>query len=445
MESQIAERRDWRAKRVRLALAASLPSKVASVLVQLVAFPVALRALGPETFGVYAVVSSSLTWLSLSSIGVGPALTRIVAQTVDEQGLALKRFVGSALAITLAVVGFIAVVAALGIWISPVSVLFGEKYVPFAASIKSGLFTALALLFVQISLSPIDALQAGLQQQYIINARGAVANVVSLLSIFAVAKFAPSVPALLLATMAPTVFAQLINAFYVMWIDRPQMRNCLAHANWIDARRLAGTGVAFSAVQLSVLLCADVCVLIVGRFNGPVPAGTFAVMLQVIILAMGVVNVVTVPMWPSFADATARQDHDWALLAFRKLRMFSLVYSVAFGVLFGLLADHLMPILFGNRFHAVPWLTIATGLYLGCLAWEHIHYMALIGVGSVKAASRVMLARSLVALPMALVVVAPLGPAAVMFSLSAAIILVSGWLLPRQVSSAFIVNTVAYQ
>ena len=60
-----------RSQRFKYAVLTSLASKLFTPAIQMLAMPMAIRALGAESFALYAMLTSALTWLSFANFGVG--------------------------------------------------------------------------------------------------------------------------------------------------------------------------------------------------------------------------------------------------------------------------------------------------------------------------------------------------------------------------------------
>ena len=68
-----------RGDRLKLAVLASVGSKIVSVSLQFLVIPLAIRALGAERYGVYAMLTSSLGWIPLAGACIAPGLTIAIA------------------------------------------------------------------------------------------------------------------------------------------------------------------------------------------------------------------------------------------------------------------------------------------------------------------------------------------------------------------------------
>jgi O-antigen/teichoic acid export membrane protein len=94
-----------------------IASQVAPALAALTAIPLLLRHLGPETFGIVTIFSTSLIYFTMLDLGLGRAATRFVAQSLESGRLDDLRgyFWGSLILLS----GIGMIVAAAGFWAVP--------------------------------------------------------------------------------------------------------------------------------------------------------------------------------------------------------------------------------------------------------------------------------------------------------------------------------------
>ena len=70
----------FRIRRIKYAVVTSLCSKAITIIMQVVALPIAVKALGNKQFVLYSMLISAVGWLSLVNLGIGPALTVNIAE-----------------------------------------------------------------------------------------------------------------------------------------------------------------------------------------------------------------------------------------------------------------------------------------------------------------------------------------------------------------------------
>ena len=77
--------RHQRTRRIFSAWVTSAPSKVVTLLVQVIAIPIVYRSIGPAQFAAYAAVTSVVSILGFFSLGMGGALVTPLAQAAADK------------------------------------------------------------------------------------------------------------------------------------------------------------------------------------------------------------------------------------------------------------------------------------------------------------------------------------------------------------------------
>ena len=139
-----------RERRLKYAIATSLGSKVTTAIVQIVAFPIALAALGQEQFVLYAMLASAVGWLGLVNIGVGPPLTVLMSEAAASgDRIRQQRLFASALwPVALLVVSTGAILLVALRFVSTER-LFGDAYAGQGPAIEIGLSILIAVFLVR--------------------------------------------------------------------------------------------------------------------------------------------------------------------------------------------------------------------------------------------------------------------------------------------------------
>src|ERR1035441_6395578 len=77
--------RQQRTRRILSAWVTSAPSKVVTLIVQLIAVPIVYRSIGPAQFASYAAVTAIVSSLNFLNLGMGGALVTPLAQAAADQ------------------------------------------------------------------------------------------------------------------------------------------------------------------------------------------------------------------------------------------------------------------------------------------------------------------------------------------------------------------------
>lgn len=420
-----------REHRIKLAVATSIVSKIATMAVQILAMPLAVKALGVDLFGVYAMLAASLNWMSMASIGIGPGLTLGIANAaVKGEHKIEARYFSSAfyMIFTICTVLGIALFAASCFY--PVYHIFGPKYIHYSATISSGAYLLIAMLLAQLLLTVFDAAQAGYQEQYISNTWAIVGNTFSLVALFVVAYCYPSVSGMIIAVSGAPVLASMCNGIRLIGVARPYLRPKWIHFHWPTSKMLIYNGLAFSIVIGASFLNHQFSTIMVGRLGGARVVATYSIMMQIIILALGMVSMFMKPLWPALTDAVARHDAEWAQKIYYKALRYSMIYATLVGGGIAIVGRPVLHLWFHNRIHLGVGLQVGIGIYFIIAVWEYVHYNVLIGLNNLWPSAICMTLRSILLVSTVSFVYSLYGSAGVAFDLCVTALIVSAWSLP---------------
>ena len=371
-----------RTRRFGLAVGSSLFSKGITVVLQIGIMPIAIRKLGIELYGVYALLTSFLVLISLSEIRLGPRLIRTLSlceATNDRRGQ--KRLISSAFFFNR--------------WLEPCvgsgdkfggadysRIMAGQATIPCVCAAHSPLCPAGLCHRCHpthrhhISENPSWISGASPRQcqwrhwKFIDHDRGA-----------GVLPFSPTIVSLIIYVYAGQVLAAVGNSIWVLK-RRPWLVPELHLVGWQSVKGFVHEGVQISANQ-SVLpwLQREFCQLVLFRLIGPAVAGQFAICLQMTTLIGGAVNLFTIPLYGAISDAVARREIKWIENNMRRLLAFCGAYCVLLMTVFLCCGQQLMSAWLGSRFPAMTRgeLTVFIA-YCSVLIFRNIHYVAIISI-----------------------------------------------------------------
>lgn len=422
---------EFRYSRLKYAVATSLSSKVTTALVQLIALPVAVKALGNSCFTLYAMITAAVAWLALTNLGIGPALVVRIAEAHARGDADSERclFVSALLPVT--ILAFCTSIIALSlVWTFNISTLFGPNYVGDIGTIRSGLSILILLFFVQAILSLFEAAQSGYQEQYVYNLNATVSSIPCFIAILAVAKSGATVVGMILAVNAPVVIFRILNALWVL----------KAHENLRMVPEAFRKGLAVSLLKHGVsyslaggfgnFLAHVYPVILVGRALPPVHSAAFAATMNALVLASSVLSMVYLPMWSAIADSLARGEIEWAKKARRRLVTASAVYGLIVGLGFAFLGQSVFRFWFQGALHPDRSLLIACGIYFFALCWEGPHFTILVGLRQIHFASLVFLARTALSAVLMSLMIRYFGVVAPFAVMSVMVLIITSWSFP---------------
>ncbi len=424
-----------RASRMRAAVVTALASKIAGIGVQLLAIPLAVRALGPQQFALYAMMAAAAGWLTLAGVGVGPSLTVRVASCLGDQRRESHLFLSGLFPVALASIAAGAAFLAAS-WMLPLATIFGQRTIVDATEVRLGLSVLAVMLVLQAIASVVESAQIGYQETHIQNIRGLVGNLATVATVVSVATWWPSIIGLILAVSGPALLARLVNGIQFL-TRRPHL---LAHArSWSprDSWALVRDGISFAmAGGVGAFLTVQAPVILVGRTVGTIEAASFAAAMNLFVVAAGMVTMVMTPLWPAVADAMAHRDRLWLQGSYRRLLGFGLAYALAAAASVGAGGHLIMRFWVGPAINMTPELAAAWAVAFVCHVWEYLHYMWLTGAGRIASSSLVYLGRAAGSALVMAVLVGRWGTAVPFLTFAVMVCTSSGWIFRRMYRNA---------
>jgi O-antigen/teichoic acid export membrane protein len=301
--------------------------------------------------------------------------------------------------------------------------LFGASYAADHSTIVAGLWILTTVFLVQTLVSVVEAAQLGYQEQYRLNAMAIFGNLASAIAIIGVATSRPTVVGLIAAISLPPLLFRIANAAHVIW-HRPHLRPRPAAVSRDVTRRLVGSGVAFSlATGFGNFLCHQLPIVLMGKRLPSDEAASFAVAVNALLIAAGMVSMVTVSLWPAISDGMARGERTWVAQASRRTLRYSVGYGLLVGAVFAVFGRLLFRLWFGTAIEVGPALSVTLGVYFFLLMWENAYFAILIGMKEIAVPSLLYIGRSVFAVALMQILVPRIGAPAAFIALALSVCL----------------------
>jgi O-antigen/teichoic acid export membrane protein len=382
------EKQTHRQRALGLAIASSLLSKGGTILLILIALPMAYGALGKDRFGVFAALQSLMWLIGMADLGIGAGLARRLtlatsAGNREEQSRVMSTgfFMMTGVLLALAAVG------ALVLLLVPVELLYGQNFGPYAAELHMNLWLGGGIFLTLMILGILLKIREAYQEIHIFNMFGAVGNIISaLLLYFGIAEVA-AVWFILASIYGVQVVLWSINGTMALR-QRPWLKPERKRFDAALARSLCAEGVGFFVlVGITPVFGREFIRWLLGHHFSPDVVGYFAILAQIGYIVFGVVFMLTYPLRPALVDASARGDFPW--LEKTKVRLQKLWLVAALTVPAGLyfLGPWVVKVWFQKEIPLTPQEMGLYGCFLMLTIWTEIHCVLLSGLGKIRAAA----------------------------------------------------------
>lgn len=298
---------DTRHRRALRTTATSWIAKLVSIGVQFLTVPLALDHLGPERYGVWLTVSVTIGWLTLASLGQGPSIINLYAETAGAGDSSARRaVVATALGLRLRIATLL--LFAMCVVVPNVSwtEVFGAP-----ESMGSELrWTVGVVWFAQAIAIPLSlgtnilhARQTGWVAASWLGA-GAILKLVAVWTAVLVRVDLP----LLAAALVVTPLLTEAGAFIHMLTG--ETKPLLARRSYSSpvAKHLLRMGLAFFWLNVSAIFISGIDNVLISKTLGPEAVTPYALTWMISQVSIMALLLLLDGFWPAFTDAAARGE-----------------------------------------------------------------------------------------------------------------------------------------
>jgi O-antigen/teichoic acid export membrane protein len=419
---------DKRTKNIKLQIYLSFILRGLSIFLSFFVVRVTIGYLGKDLYGIWIVLLSIISWLSLFDIGVGNGLRNKLTIALSNNDLEEARTYISTAYIILSSIAFVLLV------LFGCSIYFVNWVSVFNSTLLDiGQYRLMMFLFL---FSIVFSFVLGLINS-ILNAyqQTALSNVISILTNLVFILFLIIFKTFFLSNIIKIVFiycialivSHLVFTFYFF----TKHKNVLPNFNYFSRSKIKdilSLGGSFFIIQMAVLLIFTVDNYIILQLLGTEQVAIYNIVFKLFSIFTVAFGVIISPLWSAFTEANAKNDFIWMKATIRKLNLlFSVVILGLVLMLFVYqpILDIWLPA--DNRIVPPFNLILALSMFVVISIWNNIYSFFLNGVGIVKMQITTAVIGALINAPLAVFLVKyiELGLAGVVYSMCASLILFS--------------------
>lgn len=295
---------------------ASAIGRAIGVFTSLISVPLTYRYLGAERYGIWVILISFISVLGFIDFGIGNGLINAVAEAYgrDDRARAQQAVSSAVLLMGSLAACFGAVGAAAYPWLPWTRLLHGATNKAVAEG-RTAFLVMFCWFVLNIPLSLVTRVLAGLQRTYSAQIVVALGNIVSLIALLAVIAMHAALPALVLASISGVVLATTVNIF-LLRRDFPWLMPSLSACQAVSINKMMRLGAMFFVLQCCFAAAYTSDNLVIAQVLGPAAVAAFVIPQKLFSSVDMVVNMGIAPLWPAYGEALARGDIAWVRKAF---------------------------------------------------------------------------------------------------------------------------------
>lgn len=301
-----------RSKRIVQAGVSAIFCKGLGLVVNAISLPITVRYLGPEEFGIWVTVSTTMALLALLDFGVASSMTNLISEAyaLDDKELASRYASTGFWLMVLIALG----VGVIGVAIWPAVHWAGLFHLSGEANQRIISHTAAAAFIIFLAGLPAGLAAkflAGYQEMKTANAFSAIGNLASLVAIVAITALHGSMVLLIVGSSGAVVGTNFVCLGWLWFHHKPWLAPTLNHWRRNLVRRMVQSGSEFFILQLTSIIVFNSDNFVIAHFLGPVQVTAYSITWRLVGYAGALQIIITPALWPAYAEAYVRKDLEW--------------------------------------------------------------------------------------------------------------------------------------
>lgn len=373
-----------RSVKARKNIMLSFGIKGVSILIGFIYVPLLINYLGTFEYGIWITLGSIVGWINYFDIGLGNGLRNRFAEAIarGERKLA-GVYVSTTYAALSMIFGiFFVVFLVVNPFLNWSVILNGPQELRSELSILVVLTVGFFLLRFIFRLISIIIMAD--QRPALSNTFDPLSNVVALGAILVLMKTTP--PSLLyigIALGSAPVVVLLAASLYFFNRDYKEFRPTFKQVNFKYFKDLAGLGVQFFVIQITVVVIMSTNNLIISQVVGPEAVTSYNVAYKYFgLISMGFV-IITNTYWSAFTEAYVKKDFEWIKRVMHSLIRIWVIIVLLIVVMLAVSAPF-YKIWVGEKVFVPFILSAFTALFVVVYVWYSIFVYFINGTGKIK-------------------------------------------------------------
>ena len=359
---------DSRFARVLKGGASGVAGKIAAVVVNAVSLPITVRYLGPEQYGFWVTISTTIMMLAVLDLGIANTLTNCISRAYAEQSDEMaKRYYATAFWATSVIAILLGLVSAV-IWPHiDWGKLFGLSDPALAREAGKCAAISFGYVLLTLPLGLANKVMGGYQRVPVANMFAMVNSVLGLVAIILVVRMHGSVVNLMAAFCAAMLTGTVLLNLWMGLRHEPRIRPTPGKVRFGAAREILSHGMLFFVLQITGLIVFNTDNFIIAHFLGAEQVTPYAVTWKLVGYVSVLQSLLVPSLWPAFSEAYLGRDIVWISKTYGRVMRATLVTVGVGSLLLGFAGRWIIGLWAGKA--AVPGLAL-----LWCMCFWAVLY-----------------------------------------------------------------------
>jgi O-antigen/teichoic acid export membrane protein len=417
-----------------LGTTSSYGTNIVSIIVGLISVPLGLHYFGPIRYGIWAVISSVVAYLSISNLGITTAAATLTAKASKpfEQWAVLRR---SLLLLVISSTVVLSLILGIAHFYPDWVVALGKIPVDLHREAAEAAIAVAILFLLNLPISIFSAGFIGFQKLYWERFYASLTIIVGLVAlILTVFLIKGNLVILALFRGFATLLVSIICASHFLFThsELRQKFNKLINREF-SIKSIFTSGIRFFIIGIAAMVVWNTDNLIISHFLGVKAVTPYAITFRLFAMLFSIFTAINITLFPMYGKAAGLKQWDWIQRTYQKAtQLLPIIGGLVWvgGVVF---AKNIIDIWAGPDAYGGMLVVFALGGYGYLLSMVNIHSFLLIGLNATKSMVFISWAEAIGNLGISIALVGLLGIGGVALGTFLGSLVTVSWMLPRDV------------
>lgn len=311
-------------------------AKGTAVLVNAISLPITVRYLGPEQYGFWVTISTTIVMFSVLDLGIANTLTNCISRAFAESDHEMaKRYYATAFWTTSLIAILLGTLGAVTWHYIDWGNLFRLSDPEMARDAGRCAAISFVYFLLTLPLGLANKVMGGYQRVPVANTFAMISSVLSLAGIIVVVRMHGNVVDLMAAFCAAMLTGMVLLNLWMAIFHESQARPDMTRIDMGAAREIMSHGMLFFALQMAGIIVFNSDNLIIAHFLGSSEVTPYAVTWRLVGYASVLQSLLIPALWPAFSEAYVGHELAWIRTTYRRVMRGTLLMTISAAVLLG--------------------------------------------------------------------------------------------------------------
>lgn len=419
---------DKRTKNIKLQVYLSFFLRGLSIFLSFFVVRITIGYLGNNLYGIWIVLLSIMSWLSLFDIGIGNGLrNKLTIALSNNDNEKARSYISTSYIILSCIALALLVLFGGGIYFIDWISIFNSTLLNIG-EYRLMMFLFLFSIVFSFVLGLINSILNAYQQTALTNVISILTNIIFILSLFFFKSFffANIIKIVFIYCVSLILSHLLFTIFF--FIQHKEVAPRFSYFSRSKINDVLSLGGSFFVIQIAVLLIFTVDNYIILQLLGTEQVSIYNIVFKLFSIFTIAFGIIISPMWSAFTEANEKGDFIWMKSTIKKLNVFFLVAILglfAMLIIYQYILNIWLPV--ENKIIPPFNLIVALSLFVVISIWNNIYSFFLNGLGIVKMQMITATIGAVINIPLAILLVKNfnLGLAGVVYAMCISLIIFS--------------------